>query len=555
MVQHLTLVLAFLGAWLAAREKKLLRLASGELWKDAKARPWIEGTTAIVSCFVCGLLALAAWDFMLLEKEDGSTVSELMPSWPLLLAMPIGFASVGTYLAWKNELPPLKGWLGRGLSAAALAGGWFAGLEDGILYGRPMGAMVALLLLAAVLGAPLFVPLGGIPLLYFLSDEIPSMAVSIEMNRLATQPFLPAIPLFTLVGFLMTEGKAPERMLGFFRACFGWLPGGTAVIATLVCAFFSVFTGGSGVTILALGGLLFTALRTEGYTERFSLGLMTGSGSLGILLPPALPLILYGIAADVAIDELFLAGLLPGIVLIALVCLHGLRAGWSSHIERTPFDAREAGAALWKAKYELAAPLLALGVLFSGKATLMETAAVTAVYVLVIQTLVHRDVSLTSDLWRVLRDCAAVLGGILIILCCAQGLSSYLVDAEIPMRVLDSLGERIDSPLAFLLCLNLFLLVVGCFLDIYSATFVVVPLLLPLARAYEVDPIHLGIVFVANLELGYLTPPVGLNLFLASYRFERPLFGVVKATMPIFCILAVGVLLITYFPWLTTAFR
>jgi len=555
MVQHLTLVLAFLGAWLAARENKLLRLASGEFWKDAKAKPWIEGTTAIVSAFVCGLLALATYDFVLLEKEDGNTISDLMLSWPLLLAMPLGFGSVGAYLAWKNELPPWRGWLGRGLSFAALIVGWFVGVEEGLLFGQPVGILVGVLLLAGLMGAPLFVPLGGIPLLYFLSDEIPSMAVSIEMNRLATQPFLPAVPLFTLVGFLLTEGKAPERMLRCFRACFGWLPGGTAVIATLLCAFFSVFTGGSGVTILALGGLLFHALKSDGYTENFSLGLMTGSGSLGILLPPALPLILFGIAANVPIDELFLAGLLPGLVLITLVCLWGVRAGWGSKTVRTPFDSREAGAALWSAKFELLAPVLAVSALFSGWATLMEASALTAVYILITQTFIHRDVSLTGSLGPVLRNCTAVLGGILIILCCAQGLSSYLVDAEIPMRVLESLRESIDSPLAFLLCLNLFLIVVGCFLDIYSATFVVVPLILPLAEAYEIDAIHLGIIFVANLELGYLTPPVGLNLFLASYRFERPLFSIVKATLPIFCILAVGVLVITYVPWLTQIFR
>jgi len=555
LVQHLTLVLAFLGAWLAAREGKLLRLASGELWKNTKVRPWIEGGTAIVSAFVCGLLAFATYDFVLLERELGSTISDLMVSWPLLLAMPTGFLSVGAYLAWKNELPGLRGWFGRGLSLAALAGGWFAGVEEGLFYGEPVGILVGVLLLAALLGAPLFVPLGGIPLLLFLSQEIPSMAVSIEMNRLATQPFLPAIPMFTLVGFLLTEGRAPERMLRFFRAFFGWLPGGTAVIATLLCAFFSIFTGGSGVTILALGGLLFHTLKSEGYRTSFALGLMTGSGSLGILLPPALPLILFGIAANVPIDELFVAGILPGALMILLVCLWGARAGVVSKVERTRFDLREARNAFWEAKFELAAPVIAMMALFSGRATLVETSALTAVYVLCTQLFVHRDVSLSSSLWTVLRKCVAVLGGILIILCCAQGLSNYLVDAEIPMRVLEWLRGTIDSPLAFLLCLNLFLLAVGCLLDIYSATFVVVPLILPLSRAYGIDPIHLGILFVANLELGYLTPPVGLNLFLASYRFERPLFAIAKSTLPIFAILAIGVLVITYVPWLTTAFR
>ena len=547
----MTLVLAFLGAWLAAREGKLLRLASGELWKDSKARPWIEGATAFLSSLVCGLLTRACYDLVLLEREFETPITEWLPLWPLLVVMPLGFAAVGAYLAWHNEL----GLGGRLASGAALAFGFVAAAEEGLVFGQPMGIAVGILILAALLGAPLFVPLGGIPLLLFLGDEVPGASIPAAMYQLASSAFLPAIPLFTLVGFLLTEGGAPQRLLRFFRAFFGWLPGGTAVIAALLCAFFSVFTGGSGVTILALGGLLFAALKSEGYDEKAGIGLLTGSGSLGILLPPALPLILYGIAADVPIDEMFKAGILPGILLIALVCLWGVRAGAKSNVERKPFEGREALSALWEAKFEFLAPGVALAAYFSGYATLLEASALTATYVFCTQTFVHRDVSITGSLWRVLRDCSAVLGGVLIILCCAQGLSSYLVDAMVPMQLLDWIQGVVDSPLAFLLCLNIFLLIVGCFLDIYSATFVVVPLILPIARAYDIDPVHLGIVFVANLELGYLTPPIGLNLFLASYRFERPLFGVVRASFPIFVLLAVGVLVITYVPALTSVFR
>jgi tripartite ATP-independent transporter DctM subunit len=412
-----------------------------------------------------------------------------------------------------------------------------------------------LLVLAAFLGAPLYVPLAGGALFLFLAqgsrgDPYPGASVPAEMLQLAISPFLPAIPLFTLTGLLLTEGAA-LRLLAVFRAFFGWLPGGTAVVCALLCAFFSVFTGGSGVTILAVGGLLHRALLADGYRESFSLGLVTGSGALGILLPPALPLILFGIAAEAPIEELFRGGILPGALLVGLVALYGMRAGQRSKVPRTPFTLSAALAATWRAKYELALPLVTLGLVFSGYATVLEAAAGTVVYALLVQLVIQREIRL-GDLPRILRDCGAMLGGILIILCAAKGLSAWFVDAEVPTRLLAFVQGTVESRWAFLLVLNLFLLVVGCFLDIYSATFVVVPLLLELGRAYGIDPVHLGILFIANLELGYLTPPVGLNLFLASYRFQRPLLAVARASLPMIAILGVGVLLITYVPWLTT---
>ncbi|MCK5410592.1 MAG: TRAP transporter large permease subunit [Gemmatimonadetes bacterium] len=409
-----------------------------------------------------------------------------------------------------------------------------------------------MILAGTVLGGPIFAALGGIAALLFMADGVPPVAVLIETYSLASDPVLAAIPLFTLVGFFLAEGRASSRLLGFFQAFFGWIRGGTAVVCALLCAFFTVFTGGSGVTILAMGGLLYQVLREDRYRDRFSLGLLTASGSLGLLLPPALPLILYGIVARVSIEDLFIGGILPGIVLVTLVAAWGVREGIVERVERTPFNRREAGRALWEAKWELLLPLIVLYVYLGGLATLVEAAALAALYAFVIQCFVHRDLSLGRDLARVFRECLVLIGGVLLILGMAMGFSSYMVDAMVPARALEWVQAHIESRLVFLLCLNLFLLAVGAVMDIFSATVVVVPLIVPLGLAFGIDPIHLGIIFIANLELGYLTPPVGLNLFFASYRFERPLLEIYRAAVPFLIILGFGVLLITYVPLLTT---
>ncbi len=550
LAQHANLLLAFAGASLAAREKKLLRLGGVELLERLPAlRRWLP-FGSVVACATTGLLARAALELVGLEREFQTHVAGLFPLWPLLLVLPLAFLAIGLRLALDATLRP------GARVAALLALGLAAGLGGGPLLGAPAWPAVVLVVLAAFLGAPLYVPLAGSALFLFLAsgspgDAYPGAAVPTEMLQLATSPFLPAIPLFTLTGLFLTEGAA-RRLLDVFRALFGWLPGGTAVVCALLCAFFSVFTGGSGVTILALGGLLFTTLRNDGYREDFALGLVTGSSALGILLPPALPLILFGIAAQIPIEELFRGGILPGLLMIALVTLAGMRAGVRARVPITPFRPRTALAALWRAKLELALPVVTLGLLFSGQATLLEAAAGTALYAFVVQVLVHRELA-WRDLPRILRECGALIGGVLILLCAAKGLSSYFVDAQVPTRLLELVQGSVESRWAFLLALNVFLLVVGCFLDVYSATFVIVPLLLELGRAYGIDPVHLGILFLANLELGYLTPPVGLNLFLASYRFDKPLLTVARASLPMLLILGIGVLLITYVPWLTTA--
>jgi tripartite ATP-independent transporter DctM subunit len=553
LVNHLTLWLAFLGAALAASEGQLLALATPTFLPEGPWRRASKVFASTVAAAVTALLFRAALEFLISEKQYGDVVALGIPVWVALLVMPVAFALIALRLVWKVDDGAGRGaWIARAVVAVGIVLGSWLGQHPGVLELRSAWPGLLLLVLAMLAGAPLFAILGGAAVLLFLIDAVPIAAVPVETYRLAVSPTLPAIPLFTLTGFLLAEGKSSQRLIEVFRAFCGWVPGGTAVVTAVVCAFFTIFTGGSGVTILALGALLFQALQADGYRERFSLGLLTASGSLGLLLPPALPLILYGIVAQVPIPDLFLGGLLPGLLLVGLVAGWGLREGVKSGVGRTAFRWSAARRSLWDAKWELALPAFLLVAIFSGLTTVVEASALGALYALVIQCFIHRDLSLTRDLPRVLRQCVVLIGGVLIILCVAMGLTSYLVDAQIPSQLLDWVQSQVSSKLVFLLMLNVFLLLVGCLMDIFSATVVVVPLIVPLGAAFGIDPIHLGIIFIANLELGYLTPPVGLNLFLASYRFERPLLSIYRAAIPMLIILAVGVLLITYVPFLTT---
>jgi len=421
-----------------------------------------------------------------------------------------------------------------------------------LLAGGHTWTALAVLIAAGLVGAPIFAILGGAAVVLFAGAGSPPVAVLIETYALSVSPTLAAIPLFTLAGFVLAESRASDRLLTLFHAWFGWMPGGTAVVCAVVCSFFTVFTGGSGVTILALGGLLFPALIRDGYRDRFALGLLTASGSLGLLLPPAMPLIVYAVIAMIPIEDLFLGGLLPGLLLTTMVAAWGIREGIVDGAPRQPFRLGQATAALWAARWEAAMPGIVLAAMFSGWATPIEAAAVAACYALVTQVGIHRELAVTRDLRRVLSNCVALVGGVLIILSVAVGLTSYLITADVAGQLLHWTQLHIGSRVAFLLAVNGFLLVVGCLMDIFSATVVVVPLLVPLAAAYGVHPVHMAIIFIANLELGYLTPPVGLNLFLASYCFDKPLAEIFRSALPFVVILAIGVLLITYVPWLTT---
>jgi C4-dicarboxylate transporter, DctM subunit len=547
IVQHLVLWVAFLGAAIAARDDKLLALATGTFIPEGRFRRAASIFASAVASCVAGLLAWGAVQLVLTEHETGSTIGAHIPVWTTQLVLPVGFALVALRLVRRGSTTSA----GRFLAALGLLAALAVVRSPALLEGQPAWPWLAIVILAGALGAPIFSILGGAAVILFMIDGVTPAVVLIETYALSVSPTLPAIPLFTLAGFLLAEGQAPSRLLRVFRAWFGWIPGGTAVVCALLCTFFTVFTGGSGVTILALGGLLFPALLNDGYRERFSIGLLTASGSLGLLLPPALPLILYGIVAQLPIKDLFIAGFLPGVLLTSLVGAWGVREGIVTGAGRVPFRMGEGLAALRGAAWELAMPVIVLAALFSGLATTVEAAALAALYALVVQSLIHADLSIRRDLLRVFAECIAVVGGVLMILGVAVGLTNYLVSAQVPMRLLEWTRGHVDSQFTFLLGLNLFLLVVGCLMDIFSAIVVVVPLIVPLGVAFGVHPAHLGIIFIANLELGYLTPPVGLNLFLASYRFKRPLLEVARATLPMLAILGAGVLLITYVPWLT----
>ena len=416
--------------------------------------------------------------------------------------------------------------------------------------------LAGLLLIAlAVLGAPLFAVIAAGALLGFARSGVDPMIVPMEIFRIAETPVLLAIPLFTFAGYLLGESNAPGRLVRTSNALFGWLPGGLAVVALIACALFTAFTGASGVTIVALGALLLPALNEVGYPEHFNLGLVTTSGSLGLLFAPSLPLILYGIVASQPIDRLFLAGLMPGVLMLVLMSLWSIRVGHRSAAARGPgkaFDLREAAAALRAAIWEVPLPIIVLGGVYSGVFAVSEAAAVTAVYVLVVEVLIYREVPLRR-LPGVMRDSMVLVGGILIILGASLASTNYMIDAQVPTKLFEAVTAHVSSKLTFLILLNIFLLILGTLLDIFSALVIVVPLLLPLAAGYGVDPIHLGIIFLANMQIGYCTPPVGMSLFIASYRFDKPVILLYRATLPFLGILLVCVLLITYWPWLSLA--
>ncbi len=404
--------------------------------------------------------------------------------------------------------------------------------------------LVFVLILLALFGMPLFSVLGSIALIAFYKAGIDISSVAVSMYTLAGSPLLIAVPLFTFAGYLLAESGAPGRLV---RVSHAFFPGGLAVVALVSCAIFTAFTGASGVTIIAMGGLLLPSLLQEGHSKRFSLGLVTASGSLGLLFPPSLPLILYGYVAAVSVDKLFLAGLLPGIFLVLVLSTYALYKGRKEGIKREPFSLKNILGASREAAWELPLPFLVLGGIYSGIITVMEAAALTAFYALIVEVLIYRDIKL-RELPRIIAESMTLVGGILLILACAMGLTNYLIDAEVPMRILGWMKTYISSKYTFLLLLNIFLLIVGCLMDIFSALIVVVPLIVPVALGFGVDPVHLGIIFLTNLEIGYLTPPVGLNLFISSYRFNESVVSLYVASIPFLLLLLLSLIVITYLP-------
>lgn len=552
--QHLTLLIGLLGGALAAREGRLLTLSTlmdflkgqGQVF----ARVFSSAFAAGISVFLC----VAAAQLVQTEKEAGKILAYGIPLWTIQLVMPLSFGVIALRVLWRAA----ESWRGR-LVALLLAGGvvW-TGLRPPIAPDTLVLPALLTLLVAVVLGAPIFVLLGGAALILFWGQDLPIASISLTHYSMVTNPTLPTVPLFTLAGYFLAEGGASKRLIRVFQALFEQFRGGPAIVTVLACAFFTSFTGASGVTILALGGLLMPVLMGAGYSERSTLGLLTGSGGLGLLFPPSLPLILYAIVASlnkaggVTIEKMFLGGLGPGVLLVAMAAGLGILLGPKEEAGPPAFDRGEAGRAIWAAKWELLLPVVALVALFGGFATPVEAAAVTALYAFVVETFVYHDFKRAREIPRVMADCGLLVGGVLLILGVALGFSNYLIDAQIPTHAAEWVTGAVKSKYAFLLAVNLCLLVVGWVMDVYSAIVVVVPLIVPLGLAYGIDPIHLGIIFLANMELGLLTPTVGINIFLSSYRFGKPVLQVSRAVIPMQCMLVIGVLLITYLPPLTT---
>ena len=547
-VRHLTLWIGFMGAMLAAREGKHLSLHGGIDMLPHKAKRIIGIITTSIAIAVSGSLAMAGLKFVLSEAASPTRIAGWIPQWIAMIIMPLGFV----FISLRFLLRSSDHWPGR---VATAVGSILLIMIVYLLSSQGINCFLIpgliLLIMAGIAGSPIFAVIGGIALLLFFSDDISVAAIPVEAYRIVASPVLPTVPLFTLAGYILAEGGASRRFVRLFRALLGWMPGGAAVAAACVCTFFTTFTGASGVTILALGGILLPVLLKNGFNRQFSIGLLTATGSLGLLFPPCLPVIFYGVVSHTAIDKLFLAGIIPGMLLLIAISLYGMKHGLRSSSKRAPFRLKEARSAIWESKWEIALPIVVLISIFGGYTTLVEASAITAIYALITECFIYRDIQIRTGLVPSFVKSATLVGGIIVILSVAMGLTNYMIDAQIPLKAADWVRSTIDSRIVFLLILNLFLLVVGCLMDIFSAIMVIVPLIIPMAEVFNINPLHLGIIFLSNLELGYLTPPVGMNLFLSSFRFERPLTNVYRDTVPFFLLMLIVVLLITYVPSLT----
>ena len=555
MVQHLVLAVGMLGGAIAARENRLLAMSA--------TAQWLKGGLLIASrvvgfgfgAAVSALLCTSSWEFVQSQRSLGKIFAYGLPLWIVQLLLVIGFGVVAVRLVW-TAAPQ---WRWRGATLALAVALIALALHGPFAPEQLRWPGMAILTAAVALGAPVFTGLGGAALILLWTAGEPVSPILLKHYSMVVNPTLPSIPLFTLAGYFLAESGAARRLVRVFQALFGGMRGGPAIVTTLVCAFFTSFTGASGATILALGGVLMPVLLAARYSERNALGLLTGAGALGMLFPPCLPPILFAIIASsgnvvsVSIEEMFQGGLLPGLLMVSLAAWWGvLRGPKAGETGRQPFDRREAWKAAVEAKWELFVPVVALTALFSGFATPVEAAALTAFYTFIVAVVIHRDLHIIRDVPRVMTECGLLIGGVMLILGVALGFTHFLVDAQIPDQAVEWTTSMVHSKWVFLLLLNVVLLMVGSMVEIYSAIIIVVPILVPIGIAYGIDPVHLGIIFLVNMELGFLTPPVGMNLLLASYRFKKPMSEVMRASLPMLGVMLVGVILITYVPWLTT---
>jgi tripartite ATP-independent transporter DctM subunit len=545
-VQQLTLWVAFLGAALAASGDRLLSLSANtflpEKW-TVPVRVFGCGLTAAIAASLCW----ASYLFVVSERTGGKMLALGVPSWVPAVVMPVSFLLVAIR-AIRGAGPAISHRMYAALFLLVPLALAFAPQPQGSLV---VWIGIPVIVAGAVLGLPIFATLGGIALLLLWSVGQPAATVPDNAYSLMSSAVLPSLPLYTLAGYLLVEGGASVRLLRVYTALFGWLPGGLAITTAVGCAIFT--WAGSGVTIVSMGGLLLPMLMKARYPERFSIGLINGSGSLGLLFPPSLPVILYAVyAKTVHIDALFVGGFVPGLLMVSMVSAWGVVQGIRCGAERSTFSFAEARKAIWDAKWELAVPVIVLVGLFGGFDTMVEAGAITVVYSFIVECFVAKGFSVRRDFPRVALECVTVMGGVLLIIGVARGLVYYLSIMDVPATLTSWVGVHIHSKYVFLMLLNVVLLIEGSFMDIFSAIIVMVPLIQPLAASFGVNPVQMGVIFLANLELGYLAPPIGMNLCLSAYRFRKPLTTIYRATLPVYLILLVGVLLITYVPALTT---
>ena len=551
IVQHMTLWIGFIGAVIAARSNKLLSVVREPVFKSMKKVSLSQFFVHIFSLSVIFVLSVSYLKMIQIGFQYPDYIAPFIPTWFAQSIIPVGLI-----LIWYQMILTSSSDLKYRLFVSI-----FSMIPTIILYfwqfplSNPflLWSKVIFSIILVAFGLPIFILLASLSIFFFLSE--PSewatnydliSTISDSAYRIVVSPTLAAIPIFTLAGYILAESSISDRLIKFFKASLGWLPGSTVLIVVLLCAFFTALTGGSGVTILALGAILYPILIHDGYSKRFSLGIITTAGSLGLLFPPSLPAIIYSVTAGINPLELFRQALIPAIFLMSIMFFYGLyMRPKNKKIEKFVFKNAYDTANI--AKWEIAIPLLIILSLFSGFATLVESAALLVLYVLTIELFVFKDISL-DNLPKIIIDCSTLVGGVLIILGFAMGFTGYLVDAQIPLKILNFVQSTISSKIIFLLALNILLLIVGCLMDVFSAIIVVVPLIAPLATYFGIDPFHLAIIFIANLELGYITPPVGMNLYLSSYRFNKDMPTIYNATLPFFFIRLIGVLIITYIP-------
>jgi tripartite ATP-independent transporter DctM subunit len=571
-IYHLVFLLTFLGGAYTAREENHLAIVAGlELLPGDRARRWVKTLSMHLSVAVSTALLLSSLSFLFLAF-DGSLKVGVIPAQLFVLFMPVGFFLI----SWRfvSHSPP--GFLHKVVAALGLVTGVtlaYAALYNLLFFlypGLPFAfddllalwhgiigplslAAIVLLIVSAFFGTPLFVVLGGVGLLLFARTGGALESVANESYSMLISETIPVIPLFTFAGFILSESRAGERLVSLFRGLFGWIPGGQIIAAVLVSTFFTTFTGASGVTILALGGVLYVVLHREGpFGDDFTTGFLTASGSVGFLFPPSLPIILYAVVARISIVDLFVGGFIPGIIVMAAMMIIGIIVASRNKVKPVPFDGREVLRGLKSSIWELLLPLLIILLYFTGTTSLIETASFAVIYIFFVEVLLQREVRL-RDMPAIALKAMPIIGGVLIILAVSRGLSYYFIDAEIPVRLTDWIAAHIESRILFLILLNIALIITGCFMDIFSAIMVVAPLIIPIGEVFGIHPVHLGIIFLANLELGFMTPPVGLNLFLASYRFDKPLTRIYRNVVPFFLLQLVALLIITYVPSFTTA--